>query len=162
MSSNLLAIGLLAGLGLAACWFDVSQRRLPNWLCVLVSLCGVGITLVTAGASALPRHLLHAFIALTIGMGLFALRVIGGGDAKYYAANAIWFGMDSALRLLVSVSLAGLVVLIVWALWRRSLGERVFSRGDDDTRKLPYGVAIAIGTLVVWLNQPGIAGGQSV
>ena len=74
MSSHLLAIGLLAGLGLAACWFDVSQRRLPNWLCVLVVFCGIGVTLVTAGSSALPWHILHAFIALAIGMGLFALR----------------------------------------------------------------------------------------
>lgn len=147
MSSNLLAIGTLAGLGLAACWFDLTQRRLPNWLCLLVLLCGTGVTLAIAGASALPWHLLHAFIALAIGIGLFALRVIGGGDAKYYAANAIWFGMDSALRLLVSVSLAGLVVLIIWALSRRLHGLRAFSRGHDDTSKLPYGAAIAIGSV---------------
>ena len=95
----------------------------------------------------MPWHLLHAFIALVIGIGLFALRVIGGGDAKYYAANAIWFGMDSALRLLVSVSLAGLVVLIIWALSRRLHGLRAFSRGHDDTSKLPYGAAIAIGSV---------------
>ena len=98
----------------------------------------------------MPWHLLHAFIALVIGIGLFALRVIGGGDAKYYAANAIWFGMDSALRLLVSVSLAGLVVLIIWALWRRLHGLRAFSRGHDDTSKLPYGAAIAIGSVAAW------------
>ena len=150
MNINLLATGTLAGLGLAACWFDITQRRLPNWLCLLVLLCGIGVTLATAGASALPWHLLHAFIALVIGIGLFALRVIGGGDAKYYTANAIWFGMDSALRLLVSVSLAGLVVLIIWALWRRLHGLRAFSRGHDDTSKLPYGAAIAIGSVAAW------------
>ncbi len=150
----MLAIGLLACLGLAACWFDVMQRRLPNWLCLIVLLCGIGASAATVGVATLPWHLLHAAIALIIGMGLFSVGAFGGGDAKYYAANAVWFGVDAGLRLLVSVSMAGLVVLILWALWRRARGERVFSRKQDDHSKLPYGVAIAIGAVLTLLSSP--------
>lgn len=150
MSVSLLSIGLLTGLGLAACWFDVVQRRLPNWLSLLTFSVGIGVALVTSGTAALPWNLVHALIALIVGMGLFALRAVGGGDAKYYAANAAWFGIDVALRLLVAVSMAGLVVLLIWAVWRRARGEKIFAKSPDERNKLPYGVAIAIGAVLAW------------
>lgn len=150
MSSSLLSIGLLVGLGLAACWFDVFQRRLPNWLSLLTFVSGIGVALATTGAAALPWNLLHALIAVIVGMGLFAVRAVGGGDAKYYAANAAWFGIDVALRLLVAVSIAGLVVLLIWAVWRRAKGEKVFAKSQDERNKLPYGVAIAFGAVFAW------------
>lgn len=133
--------------GILASWFDIRERRLPNWLCIAVALAGLASAMLAGGASALGWQALHAAIALVIGMGLFAARIIGGGDAKYYAATAAWFGLSAALQLLVSVALSGLLVLLVWAIVRRTKGLAVFQLGKSKEARLPYGVAIALGSI---------------
>ena len=71
-----------------AVW-DVRTRRIPNWLVALLALAAAGATLGMDGWSALGSSAIHAAIALVVGMGLFALRAIGAGDAKFYSAAAL-------------------------------------------------------------------------
>lgn len=144
-----LGAGVLALIAVAACYFDVAQRRLPNWLCLAAFLAGLAFTGLTGGPIDLGLAALHAVAALLVGMALFALGAIGGGDAKFYAALAAWFPLALAPVLLLSVSLCGLVLVVVWLTWRRSL--RTASK-DDVFAKLPYGVAIAIGGLVAFVR----------
>jgi prepilin peptidase CpaA len=144
MTVNLVLVALIVA-GLLASWFDIRERRLPNWLCLAVAFAGLTFATFDGGASALGWQALHATIALVVGMGLFAARIIGGGDAKYYAATAAWFGLSSGLYLLVSVALSGFVVLVVWAIVRRAKGLAVFQRAKNTEAALPYGVAIALG-----------------
>src|SRR3546814_2063409 len=67
----------------------------------------------------------HAAIALVVGMVLFGMRIVGGGDAKYYAALALWFRLGEAWRLLAFVSLAGAVFFLAW-----------FARSEEHTSEL--------------------------
>ena len=133
-----------------AAWLDWRERRLPNWLCGVTLLAGVVVTMAVSGAAALPTHLLHAGVALLAGMALFAPGLIGGGDAKFYAAVAVWFPLSAGFRLLFLVALTGLVLTVaLWGLvWRRQRG----AGPSGQPRTVPYGVAIAAGALVgqVW------------
>jgi prepilin peptidase CpaA len=141
------ALGALAALGLVAARLDVVERRLPNWLAAITLLAGLITMLVMGGPQLAASALLHAALALIGGMLFFAAGMIGGGDAKFYAAVASWFALRDGLYLLVSVTLGGLVLLVLWALlWRRRRGaaDQVADR-DDPFAKLPYGVAIALG-----------------
>ena len=85
-------------------------------------------------------------------MALFALCVIGAGDAKFYAGLAAWFALTEGLRLFVAVAMTGAVVLLVWAAIRRLRGERVFTRDAQPENGVPFGVAIASGTLLLALS----------
>ena len=96
------------------------------------------------------NHALHALIALVVGAGLFAMRVIGGGDAKFYAAVAAWFSLHDAVWLLVLVSLSGLVLLVVW-IGARMLSGRPIRKQGAGLNGLPYGVAIAVGAAILIL-----------
>ena len=140
---------VLAAIAVTGSYLDLRTRRLPNWLCLAGLVAGLAFGLAAGGWTAAAIALLHAFIALNVGAGLFALGGIGGGDAKFYAALATWFPLQAGLGLLVSVSLTGLLLLIAWLPYRRRLMR---SEGglvsDSDFRKLPYGVAIAVGALV--------------
>lgn len=142
----------LAGLCLAGSWLDIAQRRLPNWLSALALLGGLALAGASGGLPALGSHGLHAAIALVIGMALFALRVIGAGDAKFYAGLAAWFPFAEGLRLFVAVAMTGAIVLLVWAAIRRLRGEKVFTRDANPENGVPYGVAIAGGTLLLALS----------
>lgn len=142
----------LIGLGLLGCWFDVSSRRLPNWLSAIVLLAGLGVAFASGGLPAMPTHLFHCIIALAAGIGLYAVSVIGAGDAKFYSAIAAWFPLADGLRLLVSVAMTGALVLLVWALIRRLRGQKVFTLNGQPTDGVPYGVAIVGGAMLVLIS----------
>lgn len=128
----------LAGFAGAGAWLDWKRRRLPNALCAAAFACGLGLAVAGSGWLATGPALLHAALALAGGMVLFALGAIGGGDAKFYAALAGWFPLHEGARLLLLVSLCGLVlVLAMWPKWRRNDGEGV-----------PMGVAIGGGAML--------------
>lgn len=128
-------------------WLDVSSRRLPNWLCLVTVVAGLGFVAAELGPVAAAWALAHAMIALLLGMLLFRFEMIGAGDAKFYAACAAWFPLQQTLALLVSVSFAGLILVFGW------FGYRQFRRIRDDAEKgrfgmVPYGLAIAAGAVL--------------
>jgi prepilin peptidase CpaA len=140
-------------LGLVASWLDVSVRKLPNWLSLLTLATGLAVALSSSGLPAIGSHLAHAAIALLAGMVLFRFGIVGGGDAKFYAAVASWFSLSTAAGLLVAVSLSGLVIFLVWFVWRRLTKQPIRAPSPDSTSdKLPYGIAIAAGGIIQYLN----------
>jgi len=139
---------LLIAAGAFASWSDVYRRRIPNWLCLATAALGL-IFGFAAGGWALPgSQAAHAVIALIVGMALFKFGVMGGGDAKFYAAIAAWFGLSRATTLLMTVTLCGLLLLIVWFLVRRVQGKPIRRRSNDPYDGLPYGLAIAAGAVI--------------
>lgn len=134
---------------------DIDSMTIPNRLTL-----GLGLAFVPAALllGLTPEqwgvHLGLAFAGLVAGMILFALRVMGGGDAKLIAATLIWLGSDGAMAFLVYTALAGgaLTLALLWA--RRnvaqfahalpaSIGRHLEAKGD-----IPYGVAICAGGLL--------------
>lgn len=144
----MIGYGLLGILLVPASWLDWRERRIPNWLSLLILVAGLIFSFVSGGIGALGLTAAHATLALMGGMALFALRVVGAGDAKLYAAVAGWFSLFDGLRLFVSVAFAGLVVLMVWFVVRRVAGKRVTRAGDDPHDLLPYGIAISLGAML--------------
>lgn len=128
-------------------WLDVTSRRLPNWLCAAFAIAAIFGLGATQGAALLPWALLHAAAALLVGMLLFRFGVIGGGDAKFYAAAACAVPVVPAagpLALLGWTSVAGLALLAVMMVGRRLgilAGKGSLLKGWE----VPYGVAIAAG-----------------
>lgn len=154
LDGGLLALASLVLLAIIGAYLDVRYRRLPNWLCLLVAGGGLVAT-ATLGAPAWPwSGPVHGVVALIVGMLLFAGGLIGGGDAKFYAALALWFPLRDAPLLIGITSVAGLVVLLAWLAWRRVGRVRGAALGSD-FHKLPYGVAIASGAVVLGLVRFG-------
>lgn len=151
---QLLLPGTLIALAAVGAWLDWHRRLLPNWLCGIAGAAGLGAALLGPAGGPVWSNAVHAVIALVVGMALFAGGVIGGGDAKFYAALALWFPLDAGFRLLLLVSLAGLILtLAMWVLiWRREPAGT-----SRQTRSVPYGVAIAAGAVIQTLFMQAIA-----
>ena len=149
----IVATSLLALCALAGAWLDMANRRLPNWLCLVTVLTGLAMAFAHDGAGALVSPGLHAALALVMGMVLFRIGWIGGGDAKFYAACAAWFPLASGLYLLGAVSLAGLVVVSLWFGWRQLTRARARRRGDAFAM-VPYGLAVAMGAVALKVCAP--------
>ncbi len=143
---------------------DAVSMRIPNWLTGTLAL---AFPLAAAG-TAMPIGTLGLHIAVGLGallvcMGLFATGWIGGGDAKFFAAAALWLGPAQILGfLLVSTVLGGLLTLAL--LFFRKLpmpaplaAQSWLMRLHDPGEGVPYGLALAAGGLIafgqsVWLT----------
>ena len=86
----------------------------------------------------------------------FAFGWIGGGDAKVAAAAALWFGFGHLLNYLVYASLFGGVLTLLllqfrqWPLPYQLAGQAWLLKLHAKDSGIPYGIALAIGALVVY------------
>ncbi len=139
---------------IVAAVYDAATLTIPNWLsAVLIGLFPVVAIATGLSLSEVGVHAAIGFSALLIGMGLFAFNWIGGGDAKFFAAVALYMGLSSAGVYLVTVVVAGgvLAFVLLGARWVAKFGVPMewflrFTRGGS---VIPYGIAIAFGGLAV-------------
>jgi prepilin peptidase CpaA len=139
----LMVVIVVAIMGLV---WDFRFRRLPNWLCLLMALAG---GLLSLHSGVLASSAIHAAVALLAGMGLFAIRWIGGGDAKFYAAAAMSMPLAKAPLMLFFISASGVVLVIAMFVARRMTQP---SGIKGKTFLVPYGVAISTGTIITLLS----------
>lgn len=132
----------LAGAG-AYC--DLRFRKIPNALNALVAGAGLCAVWLAQGAGSAAWAAAHLSVALVLGILAFAARLWGGGDAKFYAALAAWFPLSDFARLIIAISVAGLLLLLGWFVGTRL---RRSATRTGDKAQLPYGVAIAAGGIV--------------
>jgi prepilin peptidase CpaA len=73
--------------------------KIPNWisLALIGDLLSGGL-LVGLSPVEVAIHVGVGFAALIVGMIMFALRWIGGGDAKLLAASCLWMGLERVSR----------------------------------------------------------------
>jgi prepilin peptidase CpaA len=93
-----------------------------------------------------------------VAFALFALRWIGGGDAKLAAATTLWLGFGLTLPYLAYTALLGGVLTLAILLLRRlplaGLEQKMpwLARLHDRKQGVPYGVAMAIAGLMTYSN----------
>jgi prepilin peptidase CpaA len=142
---------------------DIRSRTIPNWTVLVIAGLFVPWALLNWGPWA-AFALVAGAIALAIGVVFYALGVVGAGDAKLFAAVALFAGLGHLLALGLATALVGGVIAIVSMATRPQRAAVMFTlRGKGDFgRGIPYGVAIAIaGVLLVWgallnLRWPGL------
>lgn len=116
---------------------------------LLAALCGMSLHEVA-------MHAMAGFVVLTVAFICFAFGWVGGGDAKLAAATALWFGFDHLMIYLAYAAVAGgvLTLLILWfrrwPLPRSLLAQEWAERLHDSKSGVPYGVALAIGGLMIY------------
>ncbi|GGK32813.1 A24 family peptidase [Salinarimonas ramus] len=145
-------VGLLA----AAAISDARTMRIPNRLSLglIAAFLPFGL-LAGLDLATIGIHLLVGLGVLFVTFTMFALRWIGGGDAKLVAAAAIWFGMADVGAFLFATAIAG-GVLTLGIVALRSMPVPVvvgnwlwLTRLQDKTVGVPYGIAIAAGAFLV-------------
>lgn len=160
---------MLIPLVLGAALIDIRRHRIPNWLVAS----GTCFSLLYSGLSPYGIGLTASAGGWAVGLGLllplYAMRAMGAGDVKLMAMVGAFLGPMSAVSAVVTTLIAGGVLAIGTALYygtaRHTLqnvrfvltntllavstGSRVQSEGAYvSAGKLPYGVAIAAGTIL--------------
>jgi len=170
---SLIVLGTACVWCIVLCWFDLTQRRLPNWLTVGGILAAL---VVRFGFLGWPS-LVDGFAAAAISGGLlfipFLMHAAGGGDVKMLAAGGAVVGWASVLPFLFLTSVFGVIValaslvfgkvnparlkhftrcLVDWRYDRKSGAVALPPRSDESAR-VPFSIPIAAALLAVMLGQ---------
>ena len=188
-----LTTAILIVLVLVVAFYDLRERRIPNFLVFPAMLIGVVIHLLAGARGAFADGLqggrLAGLVGLVVGFLLLLIPyVVGGmkaGDVKFLMAIGALAGWSDAVRILLAAVLFYPVMAVfyvvrerkmrlTWLRFRRVFwnflgffmpGLRLFAlrlEGMDTTEvdsvRTPFGVALAVGTLIIvaieWAGSP--------
>lgn len=149
------------------CVKDLKTRRLPNAWTLGGLAAGLIVQFGWGGVAGLLDGVEAAGVCVLFLLVPFLVRAAGAGDLKMLATCGAFVGMRQVLLLLLSVSFAGFFVAIGMLVtrkvgaarmkhafrtlfdWRydRKAGRADLPPREDEGNRVPFGVAIAIGTL---------------
>lgn len=158
---TLALLGVMPALAIVGGLNDLTTMKIPNWISGLLVLFffpaafAVGLPL-----SQIAMHVGVGIAALLVGAGMFALRWIGGGDAKLMATACLWLGLTGSGMFLLWTGVVGGVFCL--ALLFARFHARPYLAGApgwvvqlmEPKGDIPYGVAIAAGALLAWPESP--------
>jgi prepilin peptidase CpaA len=137
--------------------YDCLSMTISNRLCLaVVAAFFPAAVLAGFGVEAIALHAACALAMLATGFALFARGWVGGGDAKLFAAAALWFGWDAIIDFSAATAIAGgLLALAILGVCEmaRYFPAVAFMRLPDQPQ-MPYGVALAAGALLTYPHGP--------
>lgn len=152
---DIIALALFAGLLVYAACSDIATLTIPNWVSIaLLALFPIAALASGVQLADIGWHLGFGAGVLVIGFLLFQANIIGGGDAKLFAAAAIWTGSLAFLPFLFWTTISGGILALALVSARQILPQaetyppfvnRLLRKQDG----IPYGVAILGGGLMV-------------
>lgn len=154
MSAGVVAAIAMTAAASAAAVTDVRTRRIPNVLTASLAVIALALH-ATGGLAAFADAFIIMLLVLLVGTLPFWLGWFGGGDVKLLAACGAAVGSQGVAPLLFDVLLAGGVLALIEAARRRRVGmlfrstaSVVMGTGPTLGLHVPYGLAIAAGTIV--------------
>ncbi|WP_316153332.1 A24 family peptidase [Cupriavidus sp. BIC8F] len=161
MSAELSPLAPLVGpcviaLVLTAAATDIQWRRIPNWLTFGAWLLACPVQIYLHGFhTGMWMWTLGWLTGFSLFLPFYLLRGMAAGDVKLISAVGAWLGAGMALRVALATFLLGGLWGIAVAL-RSGQGRQLFEsmvgfvttgRSMPSVGTLPYGVAIAAGTV---------------
>lgn len=144
-----------------AAFSDLTTMTIPNRLTIGLAVAFVPVALLShLSLTGWGIHLGLGLAGLVLGMIFFALRFMGGGDAKLLAAASLWLGFHGFVALFLYTAIfGGVLTLGIMALRQffslygpklpHWLGQHFEPKGD-----IPYGIAICAGGIAaLWQSE---------
>ena len=162
MNVAILLAASLPALFVAAAVFDLATYTIPNFVpgAMIVLFAALAAVMAISGhplsLDEIGMHVLAGFIGLFAGAVFFALRWVGGGDAKLFAAAALWLGFDALFQYAVLGAVLGgcftIGILMVRQIPLPAILTTMpwFARLTDRKQGVPYGVTLAMAALTMW------------
>lgn len=144
-----------------AAFSDLLTMTIPNRISLVLLASFLALAPFTGlGIQDILTHLAAGGTVFAACFALFALGIMGGGDAKILTASAVWFGLDHSLLVyVIYVSLLG-GALSMLILFMRSQHSIILAYGIPipetmlHKKKIPYGIAIGAAAFMAYPSSP--------
>jgi prepilin peptidase CpaA len=150
-------------------WGDLRTRRIPNYLTLGMAVAGLAYNFMDQGLNGLTNGILGMLLGFAFLILPYLWGGMGAGDVKALAALGAWLGPRLTVFLFCYMGIAGGVIALGYLAWKGSLWVKIrqgwvflfnliLCRPDGPpsppspsqlTEGIPYGVAIAVGMLVL-------------
>jgi len=138
---------------------DLLTMTIPNRVSLLLIGGFFALAFITGMSwEAIGWHSLAGLTVLVVAFACFAFGWIGGGDAKVAAAAGLWIGFGYLLDYLTFAAIAGGILTFVILLFRKwplpsfLISQDWLTRLHDKNTGIPYGIALAVGALLIYPN----------
>jgi prepilin peptidase CpaA len=146
---------------------DLRSARIPNWLTYSGLLAALMLRFSLLGSSAVKSGVMGILVAGVLFFVLFVIGAMGGGDVKLMAAVGAWSGQEHVFSVLIAAVLAGGLLAVIYMLFGGGVRKTVWNIVEliqfrltsgllphpglnvrqTGAQRVPFGVAIAMGTL---------------
>jgi len=116
--NNIILITLL----ILSAYFDLTQKKIPNFITFPVILWGLLTYTVFQGFEGLKFSGLGFLVGLAIFLIPFILGGMGGGDVKLMAAIGALKGWEFTLYTAIYAGLVGGIIVIIYLIYKKQLG----------------------------------------
>lgn len=143
---------------------DIHGFKIPNWVSAALLLLFIPVGILLPLEAHWLSHVGAALSVLAVGIVLFLLGWLGAGDVKLMAAVALWAGFGLLAQFIVAVALVGGAFALALLVLRFALARLPAVRATPDGgslprvlvsgERVPYGVAVAGGAVLLGLHLP--------
>lgn len=171
LTSTQILTALSATVAITAAFVDVKQRRIPNVLTYPAMIGGILLQTIFHGYQGFLTSIEGGLLFGGIFLLFYLVRAMGAGDVKLAAALGFLVGPTTSLRIMFYTAMAGAVLAIVISLVTGRLRETlrntlaitffharhglqphpIVNLDNPVAARMPYGLAFAVGTLVLVL-----------
>lgn len=141
-----------------AAFKDAATMTIPNWISLaIVGAFVIAIPFTWQGLPLLLEHLSVGLVFFLAGFAMFAFGWLGGGDAKLMAATALWWTWPDSVVYIFYTAIAGGALALFLLIGRKYVPVRVLTSSwahmmFKDEKKMPYGIALAVGGIITLLQ----------
>lgn len=149
---------------LLSCWTDIKTLRIPNWHTWFILAAFVPAYLLSPESFGKWWHHIGAMV-LFFGVTYFMFyrNMLGGGDAKFGTALALWVGLKGLVPYMLYMSLVGGCLGLIALIFKKQkplkkpLPGSWMEQAQNGRNAVPYGVAISAGAFIALLYTGFIA-----
>jgi prepilin peptidase CpaA len=143
---------------------DLFTLTVPNRIVLALALLFfLAAPLAGLALTDIGLHAGLALVALALGFALFSLGLVGGGDAKLFAATCLWLGPQAVVLYALYAALIGGALALLLLFWRaQPLPAMLATKGwvvrlHSPNEGMPYGIALAAAGLLAYPHSPFMA-----
>ena len=150
-------------------WGDLKTRRIPNYLTLGTAVTGLAYNFMSHGFNGLADGCLGMLLGFALLILPYLWGGMGAGDVKALAALGAWLGPQLTVVLFCYMGIAGGIIAVGYLGWQGLLWKKIKQGWNlflnlilcrpagaphppspsQFTEGIPYGVAIAVGMVVL-------------
>lgn len=112
---------------ITASYFDIKEKRIPNFLTFSGMVLGIINTIISSGLKGLQFSLIGFLFGIAVFFIPFALNFMGAGDVKLIGAIGALMGWKFTLSVILYSAIAGGIIAFVIAIYNKRIIKIFFA-----------------------------------